>query len=58
MKIRIEIDVPDNSNGTKCIECPFKSNARLCSWAERKCYKVDFSEMEVKELEENNESKS
>lgn len=53
MKIRIEIDVPDNSNGTRCKECPFRTDARLCTWAEKRCNKVDFTEMEIKEYEED-----
>lgn len=51
MKIKIEIDVPDNSNGTKCKECPFRTDARICTWAEKRCNKVDFSEMAIKERE-------
>lgn len=54
MKIRIEIDVPDNRTGTQCTECPFKSDSRLCMWAEKRCNKVDFTEMVIKEIEENN----
>lgn len=57
MKIWIEIDVPESANGTQCMECPFKSNSRLCMWAEKRCDKVDFSEMAIKEkvIKNNNE---
>ena len=51
MKIRIEIDVPDNSSGTKCKECPFGTDDNLCMWAGKRCDKVDFTKMKVKEYE-------
>ena len=57
MKIRIEIDVPEYVNGTQCHECPFKNKDKICSKVARKiCDKVDFSRMEVKELEENHDT--
>ena len=59
MKIKIEIDVPEYVNGTQCHECPFKNKDKICSIVARKlCDKCDFSRMKIKELEENNESKS
>lgn len=52
MKIRIEIDVPEYVGGTDCTECPF-SNNKLCYIIMKEiCDNVDFSRMEIKELEE------
>lgn len=52
MKIRIEINVPEYVGGTHCVDCPFEKYSKLCFTAMNMCWTVDFSRMEVKELEE------
>lgn len=52
MKIKIEIDVPEYSGGTDCLECPFSVTSPICQLFEERCYKLDFSRMKIKELEE------
>jgi hypothetical protein len=61
MKIKIEIDVPEYVGGTICNECPFCNICDDSIYLEvvrKYCNKVDYSRMTIKELEENNESKS
>ena len=52
MKIQIEIDVPEYVGGTYCADCPFEKYSNLCFMAMNMCKSVDFSRIEVKELEE------
>lgn len=52
MKIKIEIDVPEYVGGTHCADCPFEKYSNLCFMAMNMCKAVDFSRIEVKELEE------
>lgn len=52
MKIKIEIDVPEYVGGTDCSECSFRINSPICALIGERCSKVDFSRIEVKELEE------
>jgi hypothetical protein len=58
MKIKIEIDVPEYVGGTLCHECPIEKYSRLCYHGMKYCKECDLSRIEIKELEENNESKS
>lgn len=51
MKIKIEIDVPEYVGGTDCSECSFSINSPICALIGKRCSKVDFSKMEIKELE-------
>ena len=52
MKIMIEIDVPEYTEGTHCADCPIEKYSRLCVHGLKYCKEYDLSRIEVKELEE------
>lgn len=53
MKIKIEIDVPEYEGGTYCDDCPFCTTEDCCVPMSKYCDNVDYSRMQVKELEED-----